>query len=457
MQRAISTALSQWYQMQERKPLVLRGARQVGKTWIARELARQHDLQLIELNFEKKPEYSELFNSNDPQEIIRHIAVTQTKEIHCEKALLFLDEIQVAPELLSKLRWFAESLPELAVIAASSLLEFVLADHTFSMPVGRIQYMYLEPMSFVEFLQADGMESLVNYMILFQWQSKIPEAVHQQLMQAFKYYMLVGGLPAAVSIWKDTHDLMQVNRIHHDLLATYRDDFSKYAGRLETHYLNDILTKSPLMLGRKFKYSHIDSDNKIRPIKKALQLLTKSRLCHLVYVTDGNGVPLAAEVKLKTFKVIMLDVGCACALLGLDLQNIATATDLKLVNQGGISEQVVGQLLRTINPFYIEPALYYWVRDKKGSAAEIDYLIQYRNEIVPIEVKSGSTGSLKSLHLFMASKKANYAVRVNADLPSVNRVNNTIHDGEKVNYILLSIPFYLLSDLHRLLDMADVK
>lgn len=455
MQRTILKTLMQWYRSYDRKPLIIRGARQVGKTWLARTLAKQAQLQLVELNFERDPQLASLFDSNDPKQTIRHIEMALNITIDAKRSLLFLDEIQTVPALLSKLRWFAEELPALPIVAAGSLLEFALGDQIFSMPVGRIAYLYVEPLSFIEFLLADGKQTLAKLIPSFLLSDTLPTLVHEQLMQAFNLYLLIGGLPAAVKTWQQTHDINQVSQIHHNLLSTYRDDFHKYTKHLNTDYLDSVLAKIPTMLGGKFVYQRILPDEDTRPIKRARELLTRARLCHTVYLSDANGIPLGAQKKDKNHKVILLDVGLSIALLGLNLSAFQLEKTHHLINQGGLCEQVTGQMLRTLAPSYVDPTLYYWIREKKGASAEIDYVVQHNCSIVPIEVKSGKTGTLKSLHLFMHLKKLKYAIRINADLPSITPVNTRLHNGDTVTYTLLSLPFYMVSEIHRLLDLLE--
>jgi predicted AAA+ superfamily ATPase len=232
MERTLLAYLQTWLSSVDRKPLVVRGARQVGKTWLIRHLAKKGGKQLIELNFEKNPSHASLFAPNDPQQILLNLSTVFNQKIEPENCLLFLDEIQAVPQLFSKLRWFAEDLPQLPVVAAGSLLEFVLADHSFSMPVGRISYMHLEPLSFEEFLLARDKQSLFDYVASYEFSIEIPVTIHEQLTMLFKEYLLVGGLPAAVVNWVTERSLNSVNQVQNDLLATYRDDFAKFRGRI---------------------------------------------------------------------------------------------------------------------------------------------------------------------------------------------------------------------------------
>ncbi|NCT56653.1 MAG: ATP-binding protein [Legionella sp.] len=452
MKRTQYNYLKTWLTSLDRRPLIIRGARQVGKTWLVRHFAEQSGKRLIELNFEKNPEHASLFASNDPQQILLNLSALTLQPIEPQESLLFLDEIQAIPELLSKLRWFAEDLPALSVIAAGSLLEFVLAEHIFSMPVGRITYLYLEPLSFEEYLLAHQQEGLLNYLVSFDGSTDIPIAIHEKLTLLFKEYCLVGGLPRAVSSWVAERSLSRVYQIHHDLLGTYRDDFAKYRGRIAIERLEEIFMTTPKMLGRKFVFSHVNREVQSAAVKQGLDLLEKARICHRVRSTSANGIPLGAEVRARYFKEIFLDVGLCATLLGLNLNQLNAIDDITLINQGGMAEQVVGQLLRTIEPPYVQPSLYCWEREEPRSNAEVDYIIQHGCNIIPIEVKAGSTGSLKSLHYFMHVKGLKQAVRINADHPSVVVVDTKIHTGEVVKYQLLSFPFYLIGQLHRLLD-----
>ncbi len=452
MERSLFVYLASWLKSEDRKPLVLRGARQVGKTWLVRHLAKTCHRTLVEINFEKQPSLMSFFDSNNPTQILKNLSAHFNQEIKPENSLLFLDEIQATPLMFGKLRWFAEDLPTLPVIAAGSLLEFLLDEHSFSMPVGRISYMHLEPLSFEEFLLAHDKKMLNQYLLAFTLDTTIPLALHEQLMSLFKEYLIIGGLPAVVKSWVKDQSLIKVNQLQNDLLTTYRDDFAKYKGRIEIERMDEVMSIIPKMLGQKFVYSRVNPDISSVTLKKVISLLNKARICHRVVSCSANGIPLAAEIKEKMFKEIYLDTGLCSTTLGLNLNQINELKDTLLINQGGLAEQVTGQILRTLNPPYIEPALYYWTRDEKGSSSEIDYVIQHGNRVIPIEVKAGSTGTLKSLHLFMALKKLSLAVRINSDLPSNTNVHVKLQTQDEVSYQLLSLPFYLLGQLHRLLN-----
>ncbi len=454
MKRDRTSFLKQWLVSATRKPLVVRGARQVGKTWLIRDFAKEAQRQLIELNFEKQPDAGSLFFSNNPQEILAAIGASVGKSITPSQAILFLDEIQAAPQLLEKLRWFAEELPELPVVAAGSLLDFALEKHSFSMPVGRISYMYLEPFSFEEFLEALGQQQLRAYLQNYDWQIPIPNALHLQLLKLLKEYLIIGGMPAAVSSWANKKAPEAISQIHFDLLSTYRDDFVKYSGRLGIEKLQEVMNSVPYQLGKKFVYSDVNPNSSSTPLKQALDLLTNARVCHKIFSTHANGLPLGAEIESKFFKAIMLDCGLCSASLGLSLHQLHAITEITLINNGGMAEQLVGQILRTLPPAYIPVSLYYWHRHKKGSEAEVDYIIQHEDQLIPVEVKAGTTGTLKSLHQFMKEKQKTIAVRINSDLPKLGPVSIKDSFGASIEYTLLSLPFYLLGQLHRLIRSA---
>jgi len=452
MYRSRLDDLSSWLISEHRKPLVIRGARQTGKTWLAKALAETHGLIVVELNFEKKPRLADLFASNDPQSILFNLSTSLDLQIDPHKSLLLLDEIQAAPEMLAKLRWFAEDMPQLPVIATGSLLEFVLEEHTFSMPVGRINYMHLEPMSFAEFLMAHDKARLVDYLKSYELTSTIPTVIHDQLTNLFREYVIIGGLPASVKSWVSQRSLEAVHQIQHELLATYRDDFPKYSKRIPRERLDEVMLSVPKQLGTKFVYTQVNPDAPFQSIRQALALLNKARICHPVTSSAANGIPLGVETREKYVKEIFIDIGLCSVALGYSLNDIHTVNDLQFINKGALAEQITGQLLRTISPYYVEPELFCWAREEKGSSAEVDYLIQHGHQVVPVEVKAGKTGTLKSLHLLMGLKNLPLAVRVNADIPTVTQVNMNNSLGVEVNYKLLSVPFYLLEQLHRLIS-----
>jgi len=454
MIRFAADELDRWLQNPNRKPIVLRGARQVGKTWLVRDFANRHGLKLIELNFERLPNLEELFSENNPKEILENIEAELGTTISPESSLLFLDEIQAAPELFSKLRWFKEDMPVLPVITAGSLLEFALNKSRYSMPVGRITYFHLEQMSFFEFVKASGNEALYKKLSSFNLQKGMPLSLHEKCLNFYYDYCLVGGMPEVVQEWINSQNLKTCIKMQQDLLATYRDDFHKYGGEMDARLLAKIMLSVSEQLGNKFVYSRVDPSQKIAPVKRALAMLSQAKVCSRVLHTSGNGLPLGAESNEKFFKALMLDVGLTSAQLGLTLIKRSEIKNIMFSNKGGVAEQFVGQQLRSAQTPLKDPQLFYWQRTG-GRLGEIDYIIQHGNSVVPVEVKSGSTGSMKSLHQFMAEKNLDFAVRFNTNLPSVEEIRVKTTLSKPVAYRLLSIPVYLAEHIEKLIKQAQ--
>ncbi len=453
MIRFAAKALEKWLKDRRRKPMVLRGARQVGKTWLVRDLAKNRNLNLVELNFEQRPNLMDLFSSNDPQEIIKNIKAELAISIDPETSLLFLDEIQATPELLAKLRWFKEKMPELPVIAAGSLLEFAIQEQQFSMPVGRVTYFYLEQMSFAEFVYASGNIALYERLDSIEFQSPVPESLHEKYLDLYYNYCLIGGMPEVVEQWIDSKDLPACIKIQQDLLTTFRDDFNKYGGKLAAGLLARLMLSVSEQLGNKFVYSRVDPSVNIARLKGALDMLSQARVITRVLHTSGNGLPLGAESNEKIFKMIFLDIGLVSAQLGLSMLRLSEAKKAVFSNKGGLAEQFIGQQLRSLGTPQIDPRLYHWQR-AGGRQGEVDYIVQHGDRIIPVEVKAGSAGKMKSLHQFMADKKLDLAIRCYTGQPSIDHLSLKTTQGDPVSYQLVSIPHYLVGRLPALLESS---
>jgi len=450
MIRFAAKALDIWLQDEARKPLVLKGARQVGKTWLVRDLAKRHKLKLVEINLERFPNLADLFSANNPDEILKNIEAALSIKIDECSSLLFLDEIQAAPELFAKLRWFKEEIAHLPVIAAGSLLEFALSECQYSMPVGRITYFYLEPMSFFEFVLASEGDALYEKLISFEPQSTMPQSLHEKCLKLYYDFCIIGGMPEVVCQWVKHKDVSSCVKKQYDLLATYRDDFHKYGGRFDAGALSRIMLSVAKQLGSKFVYSRVDSTIKEVFVKKALTMLTQARVCTKIHHTAGNGLPLGAESNEKFFKTLMVDIGLISVQLGLSAIQYTEVRDVIRSNRGGLAEHFVGQQLRAMQSPLADPELYYWQRIG-GRQGEIDFIIQHENRVIPIEIKSGKAGSMKSLHQFMDDKSLDFAVRCNTNLPLLETVSVKTTLGNAVSYRLLSIPVYLVERLHGLI------
>ncbi len=449
--------LLEWSLRSNHKPLVIRGARQVGKSTLVRQFAEASGLALLEINFERNPEYREAFASKDPNLIQTAIQLLTGTKILAGKTLLFLDEIQAAPEALAALRYFYEEKPELHVLAAGSLLEFALADAQFSMPVGRIEYLHLGPIQFDDFMAAMGHVDLVDYLRKLSLEDirnqSMLAVIHEKCMNLLKQYWIVGGLPEAVVQYVATNDFSEVSRVQQSIVATYRDDFNKYSHGKLKRLVQMVFDQLPIMVGRKFKYAQVSHDYRAAELDSALQQLCMARVATKVFHTAANGVPLAAEVNPRFFKTLYLDIGLMCAALHLNVLDLGKE-DLSLINNGALAEQFVGQHLMYSGSYYESPELYYWVREAKSAAAELDYVLSCDHQIIPVEIKAGTTGTLKSLHQFLKEKQRRFALRLNADVPSLLSDKKNLTDGSTINYELLSLPLYLIGDAPRLMRMC---
>ena len=445
--------LHEWSAQNLHKPVVIRGARQVGKSTLVREFARSAHLMLVELNFERNPELREAFAFRDPTRILSTLALLTGQTIAPGRSLLFLDEIQAAPEALAALRYFHEERPELHVVAAGSLLEFALADTQFSMPVGRVEYMHLGPMEFEDFLGAMGHPELASYLRGFSLshleEDGIPGPLHGMYLDLLRQYWVVGGLPEAVSAYAKSRDFARVSRIQQSVVATYRDDFNKYSHGGLKGRIQMVFDKLPGMVGRKFKYVQVSRDHRAAELADALRHLCMARVATRIHHTSANGVPLAAEADDRRFKCLYMDVGLMCAALHLNVLDLGKQ-DLTLVNGGAVAEQFVGQHLLYSGPRYEAPVLHYWTREARNAAAEVDYLMAPALQVVPVEIKAGTTGSLRSLHQFLNEKQRDFALRFNADVPSLLRDSKGLPDGTRIDYHLLSLPLYMVGQARRL-------
>ena len=453
--------MREWLGRPTRKPLVLRGARQVGKSTLVRLLcaAEEADRDLLTVNLERHPHLTETFASNDPTTILNVIEAASGQSLS-ERTVLFLDEIQAAPNAFVSLRYFLEEMPELPIVAAGSLMEFLLSDHSFSMPVGRIEYLDLHPMTFTEFLRATGEDRLVREIESLEWPpgAALPTphpVVHQRLLELLRLYCFVGGMPEAVKVYAETRRLRAVSAVHANIVDTWRDDFPKYAARRDLTRMLRVFNFAARHAGRKVKYSNVSPDDQSATIRRDIDLLAMARVITKVTHSQCSGLPLQADVKEKVFKLIFLDVGLVNAICGLGWQTIADQTGSQLVNAGPGAEQFIGQHLQFLIAERPNRELTYWLREGRSNNAEVDYVCELGGHIVPIEVKAGLAGTLKSVHQFVAEKRAPFAVRFDANLPAVQTVDAEVrrgHGSERVRYRLLSLPLYLVERLPRLVN-----
>ena len=444
-----------WLKKPNRKPLIIRGARQVGKSSLVRHLAKLSQRTCLELNFEKNPEHADLFKSKDPNIILTHLGFYFKTTITPQNTLLFLDEIQATPQVIETLRYFYEECPELPVVAAGSLLEFALVAPAFSMPVGRIEYFHLGPIAFEDFLVSQGEGGLLEWIQSVKVTDIIPQPIHQRCLELVKQFWLIGGMPEVVAHFAEYRDFQEINNIKQNILQSYQEDFHKYGRIKQIPILRRVFKSLPSAIGQKIKYVQLDAESKSGQIKEALDYLSLAKVIHLIYHSHANGLPLGAQVDAKIFKAIYLDIGLLCSALGLSQVSIIQSPDWAWINRGSLAEQFIGQTLYQLYPSYQMPELYYWVREQAQAAAELDYVWQYENQIIPIEVKAGKSGHLKSLHYFMQEKKWPFGVRFNADVPSFLHEKIKLPNKNEFSYKLLSLPFYLAGQLNRFLLVKD--
>ena len=416
-ERIIDQHLSEWAARPVHKPVLLRGARQVGKSTAVRHLGESFKY-FVEINLEKQPDYIELFKKDlDVKRIVPQMAAMCGTPIIANETLLFIDEIQESQEAIMALRYFKEDMPDLHVVAAGSLLEFVLDDiPTFG--VGRIHSMYMFPMTFDEFLQANGEQLLLDARRQANADSPLPTPLHDKLVGLVRTFMLVGGMPESVAKWAETHDYLQCQEVQDDIITGYEADFPKYKKKVDPQLLVATMRSAATQATNKFVYSQVAGGYKTAEVKKALDLLIKAGILIPVTHTDGNGLPLGDEADESYRKMLLLDTGLMLRLLNMSMGDISsitthilTATAADLVNKGPMAEMLAGlEVLHYLSP-NIRHDLFYWVRQAKNSLAEIDYLLSRDMKVLPLEVKAGVQGGMKSLWDFMRDKKLSQAIR----------------------------------------------
>lgn len=401
MKRDIEKKLETWMKEKFRKPLIIRGARQVGKTYSVQAFGKAHFKNTVTIDFERNRSVHKAFQKDlDPKKIIQELEFYTEKKIMPGQTLLFFDEIQACENALQSIRYFYEELPSLHLISAGSLLEFSLT--TSSFPVGRVSFEWLYPMTFREVLQASHKEILLQNLPTLFSSSPIPsEMLHQKVMEELKRYMIIGGMPEAVKTYLETESLAKVKEVQDEMIQSYMESFKKYKQKANIDSLDQLIKKIPTLIGKQVKYSHLDPDRRIETTKSSLYLLEKALIIHYVCSTSLSGLPLGSNVSEKVFKLLFLDIGLLQQINGFNPLHILETSDLASLYQGALSEQFVGQELLAYGGSE-NSKLYYWHRDKKGSSAEIDYVIVRNGKILPVEVKSGNAGKMRSMHQLMA-------------------------------------------------------
>jgi predicted AAA+ superfamily ATPase len=412
--RNIDIELINWKSDEKKKPLLIRGARQIGKTSAIRNLGKQFT-HFVEVNFDENPEFSHLFDKSlSPDDICQQIAVIKNIPIIENETLLFLDEIQASPKAIGVLRYFYEKKPNLHVIAAGSLLEFTLSEIP-SFGVGRIRSVFMYPFSFEEFLVALGENSLLESITSASPSNPLPSLIHQKTIGIVKKFLVIGGMPEAITTYIEKKDFLAVQKVLDDLIVSYQTDFSKYKQKVPSLRIQEVFRAVVQQMGNKFTYSYSNSTLTSNQIREALELLQMSGLVYSITHSSCNGIPIGAEINAKKRKFILLDTGIYQRMLGLDLTSIFIENDTEFINKGTIAELFVGLELIKNSPENIISALYYWHRESKSSNAEVDFVIQQGTAIVPIEVKSGTKGAMQSMYKFLEEKKSNFGIRTSLE------------------------------------------
>lgn len=453
IQRNIDVELLEWKDNPMRKPLLLRGARQVGKSSAVRHFGKEFQF-FAEVNFERHKTVKTFFQGDiDIRLIVQKIAIYINVPIEEGKTLLFLDEIQECPEAIMALRFFKEDYPGLHVIAAGSLLEFTLQElPTFG--VGRIHTLFMYPMTFDEFLNANNENGLISMKKQADSQHPLDAAFHEKLIEYFRIYLLVGGMPEAVLAWIKTHNFNQCSHIQEDIILTYEDDFSKYKKRVSPDLLRTTLHGICHQPGEKITFKQISADYRSSQIREAVRLLTLAGLVVPVIATSGNGIPLDAEANEKNMKILLLDSGLLLSVLQLEgnlaqhlVDLIMTGSPKDLVNKGGLVEMVAGLELLRNKPCVQRQKMFYW--EKSGnSIAEIDYLDTFHLKVTPIEIKSGTQGGMKSLWQFMREKRLTEAIRCSFE--NFGEFTYTDPQADNAERHITIIPLYALDNLREM-------
>ncbi len=437
IKRQLLNELEKWVIKPNRKPLIIRGARQVGKTTLVNEFANQFE-QYIYLNLEIPEDKAPFENFKTIGSLLESIFFIKNKSLEIKnKTLVFIDEIQEVPNALNILRYFYETEPNIAVIAAGSMLE-TLFDKNIRFPVGRVEYKVLRPISFPEFLEAMGETAALQKL------QQIPAAsfTHNKLLQLFHTFALIGGMPEIVKHYSENRDLSALTPIYDSLITSYLEDVEKYAtNSSQILHIRHAIRTSFSQAGKRIKFEGFgNSVYRSREMGESLRILENALLLQLIYPISTTNLPILPDIK-KSPRLQVLDSGMLNYFIGIQKEIIGTQ-DLSNIYQGIMIEHLIGQELLAFQ-FNSLSKLHFWVREKKGSSAEVDFVYRYDGRLIPIEVKSGTEGKLKSLQLFMDSAPHHMAIRFYAGEISISKI--TLPSGKK--YQLLNLPYYLVSQL----------
>jgi len=440
--RTVESYLHQWKVSKSRKPLMIRGARQVGKTTLIRTFAKSYQNAIV-LNLERKGDLRYFEDFEDVETIVEALFLAnRISSSAIGKTLLFIDEIQESPKAIQLLRYFYEDIPELHVISAGSLLEFAMRKvHSF--PVGRVEFLYLHPLNFQEYLEAIGEQELLNQLKTVP----VKPVAHKLLMDAFHRYAIIGGMPEVVKTDVQQRSLSDLPRVYESIWGTYKNDVEKYTSNdTERKIIKHLMDTSPLYLDERIKFQGFGNSNyKSREVGEAFRTLDDAKIVRLIYPTTDINPPLKSDLK-KSPRLQFLDTGLVNYSLGIQAEMLAMQ-DLNNAYKGAVIPHLVTQELISLQSISAQTPNF-WVREKAQSSAEVDLLYSYQGLIIPIEIKSGSTGSLKSLHQFVDAVDHPYAIRMYAGAFNVEKAITP----NKKPYLLMNLPYYAGTSLPQYIE-----
>lgn len=441
--RKVLLYLKDWKERNERKPLILRGARQVGKTSVVLLFARDYFEDIIHINLDNI-EHLRLFRGEVSLREFEDIVKIKFKKKLDPSTLIFIDEIQNSPSLIKLLRFFAEERRDLFVIAAGSLLEAKIKKEGFSFPVGRVEFVYMYPLDYFEYLEAKGETQLLNFLKNFSLDTQLPQSIHQLALENFYEYTMIGGMPEIVKNFIEKKDLSNLKQIYSSLFTSYVEDVYKYSSFAEAKYLSFVIETAPLFAGTIITYEKFgDSNYRSREMSKAFDTLEKVMLLYQVNATKSKNLPLIPQKK-RPKKLIFLDSGLVNYQMGIQ-EEFINLRELENFYRGRIAEQITGQnILAQFQE--TPPKIFYWSKEKPYSSAELDFCFLQDNKILGIEVKSGKTGRLRSLFSF--SKEVRNSIPLQVYSGNFKKEKITFKE-DTVNFI--SLPFYLLPRIRDIL------
>lgn len=438
--RDILAYLEKWKLKKGRKPLVLRGARQVGKTYAVKFFAEKNFADLLYINLDKAEDYDLFKDIRSISDFEKTADIVLGKKIIPGETLVFIDEIQNVPNLIELLRFFYEERPKLHVIAAGSLLEVKIKKQGLAMPVGRIEYAYIYPLTFFEFLEANKEKNILDFLKKITLSDSIPSAIHERASKLFYEYALVGGMPEVVARYVEKSSQQEINTIYSSLLTAYAEDIYKYASSADVKYIRHILDQAPLFAGERITYEKFGgSGYRSREMSEAFEVLEKTMLLRQVPATKSRQLPLIGQRK-RAKKLLYLDIGFVNFKNNIQAGYVGI-TDLSDLYRGKAAEQIVGQNI-IANMAQMEQSLFYWAKEKPQGSAEVDFCFAYEGKILGIEVKSGHSAKLKSLLSFKESVAGSKLIRIYGG--PLKKEKMSIGGRE---HSLLSLPFYLINRL----------